>query len=175
MAFDRSKPTHLYRAYTDQADLLYVGISLSVFNRLSAHNKTAEWFSKCSRIDVETFPNRLEAQEAEMKAIKTEFPKFNKQGKVKEAPESKWDYLGGRFLQADSLERLFDRVKEFQRIGESQKQLEKEIEILKSKMRENLWDYRRLIKKYKTENDRKPWNDPRNTHQRYFETKAMNV
>ena len=157
MAFDKSKPTQLYRAFTEEGDLLYVGISLSVFSRLSAHKKTAEWFEKCSRIDVETFPNRSQAEKAEMKAIKTEFPKFNKQGKVKEPPKSKWDYLGNGCLRADSLERLFYRVKQFHKIGESQKKLEREIEILQSKMRENLWDYKRLRRSFKTEDDLLPY------------------
>lgn len=70
---------HLYRHYDDAGTLLYVGVSLSAVARLCEHKRTAEWFQRLRRVDVEWFPTREASIEAEKKAIKAEKPKFNKQ------------------------------------------------------------------------------------------------
>ena len=69
--------TELYRHFDGENVLLYVGISLSTFTRLSQHKDHAEWFKKVSSVTIEHFPTREEAIAAEKKAIKTEYPKFN--------------------------------------------------------------------------------------------------
>lgn len=71
--------TQLYRAYSHEGVLLYIGISLSVFARLSGHSKTANWFSSLAHIKVQHFATRRGAMEAEKKAISTERPLYNVQ------------------------------------------------------------------------------------------------
>lgn len=69
--------TELYRHFDGENALLYVGISLSTFTRLSQHRDHSQWFKKVARVSIEHFPTREEAIAAEKKAIKTEAPMFN--------------------------------------------------------------------------------------------------
>ena len=73
--------TTLYRSYNKGNELLYVGISHSVMNRLGQHKNSGVWHGECVRITLEHFATRESAREAEAKAIKTEHPIYNKQGK----------------------------------------------------------------------------------------------
>jgi hypothetical protein len=75
----KNKKTALYRHFDADNNLLYVGISLSAVNRLSQH-KNKKWFYDIVRIDVEWFDDRDLASNAELKAIRTERPKFNVTG-----------------------------------------------------------------------------------------------
>ena len=52
----------LYRHFTADGTLLYVGISLSALNRLGQHRQNAEWFDKIARVEIEHFPTRAAAQ-----------------------------------------------------------------------------------------------------------------
>ena len=69
--------TQLYRHFDENNNLLYVGISLSTFNRLSQHRDHSEWFKQIKNVTIEHFATREEAMAAERKAIKSEAPKFN--------------------------------------------------------------------------------------------------
>jgi len=69
--------TELYRHFDSDNALLYVGISLSTFTRLSQHKDHSQWFKKVSRVTIQHFPTREEAIAAEKAAIKTEAPMFN--------------------------------------------------------------------------------------------------
>ena len=69
--------TQLYRHFDESRNLLYVGISLSTFNRLSQHKDHSDWFKKIKNVTIEHFPTREEAMAAERQAIKSENPKFN--------------------------------------------------------------------------------------------------
>ena len=77
-----SERTALYRAYSEKGELLYVGISLSVFSRLSNHSSSSDWFASARDITVEWYPDRNTALDAESTAIRTEYPVFNKAGAV---------------------------------------------------------------------------------------------
>ena len=68
----------LYRHYDARGDLLYVGMTLHVWDRQTRHLTKAEWANSIYQIVVEPFATRNELIEAEAYAIKTEFPKFNK-------------------------------------------------------------------------------------------------
>ena len=68
---------YLYRHFAADDTLLYVGISLSAVYRLSQHRQTSSWFSEIVRVSIEKFPSRVEALQAETKAIQTEKPKHN--------------------------------------------------------------------------------------------------
>jgi hypothetical protein len=69
-------PTALYRHFNGDGTLLYVGISLSVVQRLSEH-AASPWFKRISRIDVEWFDSRAQARAAEREAIQDERPIHN--------------------------------------------------------------------------------------------------
>jgi predicted GIY-YIG superfamily endonuclease len=99
----KKKPTALYRAYSATDELLYVGVSISVMARLSQHKSSADWFDGTSRIDVEWYPTKREALAAEMQAIKTEYPIYNKMGRVAESVEMGIEHKG---ITAGSLKEL---------------------------------------------------------------------
>jgi predicted GIY-YIG superfamily endonuclease len=75
---DISKLKHdLYRHFSADGTLLYIGDSLNSINRLTQHKQNADWFHDISRVEVEKFSNRNTALAAERRAIKTENPKHN--------------------------------------------------------------------------------------------------
>lgn len=87
MSTDQSQtPTHLYRHFGGNGELLYVGISLSAVNRLRDHMKCSGWAEEISRVEIQTFKTRAEALKAERDAIKAECPKHNKHHKEKHKP-----------------------------------------------------------------------------------------
>lgn len=69
--------TALYRHFGADGSLLYVGISLSWPARTKAHSRSSHWFDQVARVEVERYPNRAAALEAEREAIKREGPKHN--------------------------------------------------------------------------------------------------
>lgn len=69
--------TSLYRHFASDGTLLYVGISLSWPARTKQHAHGSRWFEQVAKVDIERFPNREAALEAEREAIKREKPKFN--------------------------------------------------------------------------------------------------
>jgi AraC-like DNA-binding protein len=89
----RPKAHHLYRHFDESGKLLYVGISLHAVSRLAAHKRTSPWVWSVARMEVQTYPTRLEAEIAEREAIKAERPLFN-------------SMHGDRALRAQSLRQL---------------------------------------------------------------------
>jgi hypothetical protein len=71
--------TQLYRFYSQNGTLLYVGISLSAIGRYSHHRKSASWWLEISRIEVINYPSRKLAEDAEIMAITLERPLYNKE------------------------------------------------------------------------------------------------
>lgn len=72
------RPTALYRMRDKNGRLLYVGISFTAMKRIEDHKaKRGWWFNDVTRIDVEWFPTRGRAEDAERTAIQTEKPKWN--------------------------------------------------------------------------------------------------
>jgi predicted GIY-YIG superfamily endonuclease len=67
----------LYRHFNKDGVLLYVGISLSALNRLGQHSDHSHWFGAISRVEIENFPTRESALEAEALAIHDEKPLHN--------------------------------------------------------------------------------------------------
>jgi predicted GIY-YIG superfamily endonuclease len=72
---DRST-TALYRYYSEDGELLYVGISINPILRLQQHQQ-ASWCEQVSHIDIERFESRAEALQAEAEAIRNESPAYN--------------------------------------------------------------------------------------------------
>lgn len=69
----------LYRWFDEQGRLLYVGISVSPLTRQSQHQATSAWYPRACAQSLEWFSSRHEAHIAEIKAIHTENPLFNKE------------------------------------------------------------------------------------------------
>lgn len=70
-------PTALYRHFSADGRLLYVGISLQAVTRTMQHRNRARWYAEITRIDLEWFPSRSAAEHAEKLAIKAEKPLYN--------------------------------------------------------------------------------------------------
>ena len=87
---ERTERTSLYRHFAEDDTLLYVGISLSTVSRLSQHKDDSDWFYNITKITIEHFSTRKEAEKAECIAIKTEYPAHNIRHKKSDAtPEYK--------------------------------------------------------------------------------------
>jgi hypothetical protein len=69
--------TALYRHFNKDGTLLYVGISLSVIERLRQHRQDSHWYEDIARIEITWFSTRSEALSAERKAIESEGPLHN--------------------------------------------------------------------------------------------------
>lgn len=67
----------LYRHFDQAGQLLYVGISLSPFTRARQHGMHSPWFEDVTRINIEWFETRSQAETAEYQAIKRERPLHN--------------------------------------------------------------------------------------------------
>jgi predicted GIY-YIG superfamily endonuclease len=67
----------LYRHYDEAKVLLYVGISMSVFQRTTHHNSCAAWFRRVRFITLQPYATRDKAIAAESLAILLEKPLFN--------------------------------------------------------------------------------------------------
>ena len=72
-----NKQTALYRHYSKDGSLLYVGISLSAINRLNQHKTCSNWTVDAIRMETEWYVDRKSAIGAERLAVITEKPKFN--------------------------------------------------------------------------------------------------
>lgn len=78
MARPRSTgPTKLYRYFSADGALLYVGVSLNAIVRLQRHSHQ-EWIDEVARVEIETHPDRPTAFAAEAEAIRTGRPRHNK-------------------------------------------------------------------------------------------------
>ena len=80
--------TSLYRHFSADGELLYVGVSLNTVARLVAHQHRSEWFDKIASITIEKFESRDAAEAAEITAINAEAPKFNRRHIVREKVEA---------------------------------------------------------------------------------------
>lgn len=79
----------LYKAFNDDNELLYIGISMRAAQRFHEHGKFSGWFEEVSKITVEWFPSREDAMDAEREAIIKYHPKYNIQHNGKKSKHSK--------------------------------------------------------------------------------------
>lgn len=122
-------PCYLYKHYDSDGNLLYVGISFSIAQRISQHKKSSNWFADSGHITILKFASRSLAEEAEQKSIRNENPLHNVLHRRSHAKENKkWakrihDERYGKFYQAlielnEKLDRL-DAQKKQNKKGES--------------------------------------------------------
>lgn len=70
------KPSYLYRLYSADGDLLYVGMTLNPLGRIPTHKRKA-WGKSIASCTTERFPDRESAKAAERSAIHHEKPRYN--------------------------------------------------------------------------------------------------
>lgn len=69
--------THGYKFYSSTGELLYVGITGNLDQRLHAHRLQKTWWKDVDDINVKVFNTREEAESYERQCIKVECPKYN--------------------------------------------------------------------------------------------------
>lgn len=69
-------PTTLYVAHGVDDEVIYVGITLSIPNRMSSH-KRGKWWYEAERIELRHFHTRLEARLVEVRMIQECQPRYN--------------------------------------------------------------------------------------------------
>lgn len=69
---------HLYRHFDSEGRLLYVGQSINALGRLIQHRVSACWFDKIATVTIECLPSSQALTAAERKAIREEYPIYNK-------------------------------------------------------------------------------------------------
>lgn len=69
--------TTLYRAYDSEENLIYVGISCWLPDRIKAHQRHSGWHDHAAKILLDHFDSRDEALAAEKKYIEEQAPAFN--------------------------------------------------------------------------------------------------
>jgi hypothetical protein len=78
--------TLLYRIWSADRILLYVGVSQNPFERLRTHAQNAPWWPHATLITYQIFRAGHDALAAERTAIRTEAPLFNKRSAVSSGP-----------------------------------------------------------------------------------------
>lgn len=68
----------VYRAFSKDNELLYIGVTQDLKNRIINHKSSKKWWIEVDRIDEESFDNKVSAMKAEVDAIRLEKPKYNK-------------------------------------------------------------------------------------------------
>ena len=68
----------MYRFFDGQGRLLYIGATSCFPRRLREHARDKPWWDDVARIDIEHFSSLKAAQTAEVEAIKSEKPLYNK-------------------------------------------------------------------------------------------------
>lgn len=68
----------VYRIYDARGELLYIGCSINVFVRSTAHATLKNWWRKVATIKVRHYKTDTAALSAEADAIFNESPKFNR-------------------------------------------------------------------------------------------------
>jgi predicted GIY-YIG superfamily endonuclease len=72
-----SRPAVVYRFRDVQDALLYVGITVDLGNRLNGHAKEKPWWREAITVTLSHHPDIESAREEELRAIRTERPKYN--------------------------------------------------------------------------------------------------
>ncbi len=72
-----TEPHYLYRFFGAGGTLLYIGITVSIPERVKKHSVDKPWWDGVANIAKENYPNRAAALEAEQRAIIAEHPLYN--------------------------------------------------------------------------------------------------
>lgn len=72
-----SYPSCVYRFFSGDGELLYVGCTGRLTQRITNHASSKHWFADVATVTVQHFNNRAEALAVEAAAIDTESPRYN--------------------------------------------------------------------------------------------------
>lgn len=86
------QPTDVYRLYDRTGALLYVGISLSVAERMQQHRNGKRWWPQVARIEITHCSSREAALFHEFVTIQQLQPRYNVQGQATERPAD-WQFI----------------------------------------------------------------------------------
>jgi len=75
--------TWLYRSFGSDSQLLYIGVSSNLRERLRRHRQRAAWWPAAELIRLEPFAMEYLALDAERAAIRAERPQFNVRSAVR--------------------------------------------------------------------------------------------
>lgn len=89
------RPAYVYRAFDSEDRLLYVGATVGLRTRLRGHSKSSPWWLFHSYVVIDRFESHPAALEAEAKAIATEHPRWNVDGRSPEHPDGRISSGGG--------------------------------------------------------------------------------
>jgi len=67
----------VYRAYNDQDELLYIGVTENPSQRHARHKKDRDWWHEVAYLDWEFYATYGEAVDVERDAIEAEQPRYN--------------------------------------------------------------------------------------------------
>ncbi|WP_435643840.1 GIY-YIG nuclease family protein [Streptomyces sp. H49] len=73
-----TEPTAVYRLYDAEDRLLYVGITRNLARRWDQHSRAQSWWHLVTRREAEWHTDRASAEAAEITAVQSEAPQFNK-------------------------------------------------------------------------------------------------
>ena len=79
----------VYRAFNAEGVLLYIGSTIGPAWRMKAHESHTRWWHVAARFDFEQFDTEAEAREAEIEAIRTEFPRWNIRHRADDHPDGR--------------------------------------------------------------------------------------
>lgn len=71
-----SVPAAVYRHFSSDGELLYVGMSITPIFRTAAH-RSSRWFKQIARVEIQWLASYTEAMDEERRAIRTEDPRHN--------------------------------------------------------------------------------------------------
>lgn len=75
----------VYRCYDAFGELLYIGCTENLNQRIRGHENTSPWWFSVADIRLEHFTSAMDARRAERAAIRSEHPKFNRAHRTKAA------------------------------------------------------------------------------------------
>lgn len=77
----------VYRCYSADGELLYIGSTSDLDQRMEGHQYTSFWRAHVARVRIQIAPDRFTARAIEAAAIRGENPRFNIQHR---RPRSEW-------------------------------------------------------------------------------------
>jgi len=127
------KKCALYRLWSDDDRLLYIGISQDPDQRFLQHRQLKSWWPQVARKSIEWHPTREVAEAAERVAIGNERPIHNIQHQAKAQPIDPWESV--RQVSSE-IKTAFD---ERDRLKSDNEKLRAEIVQLRELMADNEW------------------------------------
>jgi predicted GIY-YIG superfamily endonuclease len=88
----KSSPTDVYQLFDGDGTLMYVGVSLSLAQRMRQHRQGKRWWPQVARIEVSHCATRQEALFMEFCLIQRLQPRYNVQGQAQE-PAADWEVV----------------------------------------------------------------------------------